>query len=374
MGSLRTFTIRFFTFLNIGVGILFLLACCNAWLHPEKWWLIAMLAFIFPILLLLLLLLMFFWLIAAPRLALISLLCLIIGWKNIHAFYGFNPAPQNFSVKETGSIRIMTWNVRSWDEFSTRRQSASGHRLPMLELVGKQKADILCFQEFYEPADSARSNIRYIRKTLGYPFVFFSRDYHNHLNKYESGSIIFSRFPMVATSQLRFGTDSIRKTGSLIYADLDINGKIVRVYTTHLQSVLFKPRDFHNVEIIRNAEDSMIEASRSIVKKLKSALALRGHQADTVRKELDKCPYPLVICGDFNDVPNSYVYFHIRGNLRDAFTEKCFGVGRTYIYIAPTLRIDYILPSKNFTVLQTMKFAPPYSDHHAVLTDLRLQD
>jgi endonuclease/exonuclease/phosphatase family metal-dependent hydrolase len=73
-------------------------------------------------------------------------------------------------------------------------------------------------------------------------------------------------------------------------------------------------------------------------------------------------------------VPNSYAYFQIRGGLQDAFTAKCFGVGRSYIYIAPTLRIDYILPSKEFSVMQTTNLNPPYSDHHAVMTDLQLRD
>jgi endonuclease/exonuclease/phosphatase family metal-dependent hydrolase len=128
------------------------------------------------------------------------------------------------------------------------------------------------------------------------------------------------------------------------------------------------------VEIIRNAEDSMLQASRSLAKKLKGALGLRGYQADTVRRQLDACPHPYIICGDFNDVPNSYTYFHIRGNLQDAFIAKSFGIGRSYIHISPTLRIDYILPSKEFKVIQTMKLASPYSDHHAVITDLQLQE
>ena len=149
---------------------------------------------------------------------------------------------------------------------------------------------------------------------------------------------------------------------------------MIRIYTTHLQSVLFKPKDFRNVEIIRNVEDSMLQASRSLAKKLKGALGQRGRQADSVRAQMDKCPYPLVICGDFNDVPNSYTYFHIRGKLQDAFIAKSFGIGRSYIHISPTLRIDYILPSKEFNVIQTMKLASPFSDHHAVITDLQLQE
>ena len=247
-----------------------------------------------------------------------------------------------------------------------RKLDASGHRLPMLKLVGKQNADILCFQEFYEPADTAKSNIRYIQRELHFPYYFFSRDFRFRINKYELGTIIFSKYPIIKTYQTRFSADTTIKTESLIATDIDVNHKIIRIYTTHLQSVLFKAKDFRNVEIIRNAEDSMLQASRSLAKKLKGALGLRGYQADTVRRQLDACTVPYVICGDFNDVPNSYTYFHIRGDLQDAFIAKSFGIGRSYIHISPTLRIDYILPSKEFKIIQTMKLASPYSDHHAV--------
>src|SRR5664279_419102 len=374
MTSLRKFTKRFFILLNIILGILFLLACCNAFLHPDKWWFIALLAFFFPLLLIALVIFLIFWLFLAPRFALLSAVCLIIGWQNIHAFFAFSLAGHDFTHKDSTHIRIMTWNVRRWDEYSQKKAGNSGHRLPMLELVAKQNADLLCFQEFFEPSDTAKSNIRYIRNQFGYPYYFFSRDYHSPTNKYETGVIIFSRYPIIARIQAHFSKESIRKTESLISADIVVNGQVIRIFTTHLQSVLFKPRDFRNVEIIQNAEDSILEASRSLVKKLKNALGLRGYQADTVRKQLDASPYPMIICGDFNDVPNSYCYFHIRGNLQDAFITRCFGIGRSYKQISPTLRIDYILPSKEFQIIQTMKLSSPYSDHDALLTDLQLQE
>jgi len=374
MTSLRKFTKRFFLLLNFVTGFLFLLACCNAFLHPDKWWFISLLAFFFPLFLVLLLAFFIFWLFACARYALISGVCLLIGWQNIHAFFGFSLAKHDFSHKASNSIRLMTWNVRSWDEFTTRKQGASGHRLPMLELVGQQNADILCFQEFYEPADSAKSNIRYISQLLHFPYFFFSGDFQTHKSKYQNGVIIFSKYPIAGTSTQHYDVDSLRKPESLISADILVNGHMIRVYTTHLQSVLFKPKDFRNVEIIQNAEDSLLEASRSLAKKLRNALSLRGYQADRVRKQLDLCPYPYVICGDFNDVPTSYTYFHIRGKLQDAFIAKNFGIGRTYIHISPTLRIDYILPSPEFLIDQTMKLSSPFSDHKAVLTDLQLQD
>ena len=79
------------------------------------------------------------------------------------------------------------------------------------------------------------------------------------------------------------------------------------------------------------------------------------------------------MCGDFNDVPNSYTYFTIRKDWQDAFLQKGFGIGRTYVHISPTLRIDYILASPAFNVLQCRKFSTPWSDHNPVVADMKLE-
>ena len=159
---------------------------------------------------------------------------------------------------------------------------------------------------------------------------------------------------------------------SLIAADILFGNDTVRVFTTHLQSVLFRSKDFHDLKIIRNVDDSILLASRSIAKKLHYAFSLRGNQAEAVRAELDKSPHPGIICGDFNDVPNSYTYFTIRGGWKDAFITKGFGIGRTYVHISPTLRIDYILADPRLSIAQCRKFSLPFSDHNPVIADLRL--
>jgi len=92
-----------------------------------------------------------------------------------------------------------------------------------------------------------------------------------------------------------------------------------------------------------------------------------------VKKEMDKSPYASVICGDFNDVPNSYTYFHIRGNCQDAFLASSFGVGKSYGALAPTLRIDYILPDNQFNVSQFEMVDEGLSDHHLLLADLSMK-
>ena len=106
MISLRKFTKRFLILLNIIVGMLFLLACCNAFLHPDKWWYIALLSFFFPLFLALFYCFFIFWLFFSVRYALISALFLIIGWQNIHAFFGFSLAGHDFTRKDSTTCEL----------------------------------------------------------------------------------------------------------------------------------------------------------------------------------------------------------------------------------------------------------------------------
>jgi endonuclease/exonuclease/phosphatase family metal-dependent hydrolase len=377
MPILRNLTHRVFIILNIITAALFLLACANAILHPAHWWLIALLGLIFPLLCLLLICFSLAGLFLASwrRWSLLSLVSLFIGWPNIHSFFALHPGAGYHEQKTPGALRIMTWNIRSFDEYITRKKGASGHRLKMLDFIQSRDPDVLCLQEFFDsqgPGETM-SNIAYIRQTLGLPYYFFSRDYVRYDNKYAAGVVIFSRYPIVDTLVVRYAhPDGIRAAESLIAADIAFGKDTVRVFTTHLQSVLFHSKDFHDIEIIKNVDDSILMASRSIAKKLGYAFRHRADQADTVRTQLDASPHPGVICGDFNDVPNSYTYFTIRKDWQDAFLQKGFGIGRTYVHISPTLRIDYIMASRSFQVLQCRKFSTPWSDHNPVIADLSL--
>jgi endonuclease/exonuclease/phosphatase family metal-dependent hydrolase len=376
MATFRIFTRRLFIILNIIAVIFFLLACANAFLHPGKWWIISLLGLIFPLLLLIVAGFFICWLFVPSRRkwALLSLAALLAGWSNIHSFLAFHAGPRFTVEKPPHSLRILTWNVRSWDEFMFKK-GISVHRTGMMDFIRGEEADVLCFQEFFESHNPRQfaPNIPYIQQQLHYPYYYFSRDYRRGDGMYEAGVIIFSRYPIVDSLFIQYAHPyGYRTTESLIAADIDVAGNRIRVFTTHLQSVQFHHKEFHDIEIIKNVDDSILQASRSIVKKLKNAYQHRGDQADEVRAQLDKSPYPAIITGDFNDVPNSYTYFTIRGGWQDAFIKKGFGIGRTYVNISPTLRIDYILADPRLEVLQCRKFPLPYSDHNPVVADLQL--
>jgi endonuclease/exonuclease/phosphatase family metal-dependent hydrolase len=377
MAILRYVTRRLFIVLNIITVILFLLACANTFLHPGRWWVIALLGLIFPLLLFLLVGFFAVGLFVSGwrRWSLLSLAALVIGWPNIHNFLALHPGHRFTTEKTSGALRIMTWNVRSFDEFITKKKGASGHRVKMMDFIASQHPDVLCLEEFFDshfPSDSC--SIPFIQQRLHFPYYFFSRDYLHYDGKYEGGVIIFSRYPIVDTLLMRYSrTDGFRATESLIAADIHAGKDTIRVFATHLQSVLFRGKDFHDLTIIKNVDDSILRASKSIAKKLGYAFRRRADQAEQVRAQLDKSPHPGIICGDFNDVPNSYTYAAIRGHWQDAFLKKGFGIGRTYVYISPTLRIDYILASPVFDILQCRTFFSLYmSDHNPVVADVKL--
>jgi endonuclease/exonuclease/phosphatase family metal-dependent hydrolase len=369
----RTFTKRFLIFVNLVVANLFLIACANAWLHPGKWWFFSLLGLAFPMLLILVFAFLVFWIIFRSKWLVVSAVALVLGFTNIRAFWGIHYAASFKPEKKAGNLRILTWNVEWFDEHNKRDKSHKDYRKKMLEFIKEQNADILCFQEFLELGKSFNySNIRSIT-ALNYPYYYRVIDYGQRGGRYEAGAAIFSRYPIIDTQRIRYpGPLNLRAAESLISADILVDSQRIRIYTTHLQSVLFRQNDYRHLQIIKSADDSIVTASRSIIKKLRQGYSQRGSQADLVRQQLDSCTLPEVITGDFNDVPNSYTYFTIKGNRQDAFIKKGSGIGRSFTHISPTLRIDYILADKQFDVLQYKRFKVPWSDHYPLVADLAL--
>ena len=83
--------------------------------------------------------------------------------------------------------------------------------------------------------------------------------------------------------------------------------------------------------------------------KIKDGFQRRAAQADSIHKSIKASPYPVSLCGDFNDTPASYAYETIRGDLRDAFIESGSGLGQTYIGDFPSFRIDHIFYDPSLT-------------------------
>lgn len=370
MAHYRRFTKFFFVAFNSAVAVIFLLACLGPYLNPKKWWPISLMGLGFVFIIITLIAFVFFWLVFKPRFMLISLLSLAIGYKSIMVFFGFHISDKFDYIKHKDALRIAHWNVARFIEWKRNNNKGSQTRLKMMDQIKEQNADVLCFQEFFTSTDTQYyDNLKFIKEELGYPYHYFSHDEDGYLQWY--GQIIFSRYPLIDTGMVRFPKPSLPE--ALIHADVVWNGDTIRIYTTHLQSVQFQKHDFETIDNLKNKNEIEVKASRGIFSKLKRGVINRAGQADLVRQEINKSPYPFVLTGDFNDVPNSYTYFTIKDNdLQDAFLMTGFGVGRTYYNIAPALRIDYMLTTKNFEVKQFNRITKNYSDHYMLVADVQV--
>lgn len=355
--------------LNLGVIIAYLITCLAPFINTGEDWILAFPGLVFPLIFFGLVFFIIVWIFLKSNWGWISLIVLLLGFQQIITAFGFN-FPEEFSYdKEPNTLRVLQWNVSSWDENNKKDKGGISFRPQMLGLVKEQDADVLCFEEFFESKDTFyyEPNISTIVK-MGYAYHYFvpSEDYEND---YQSGIAIFSKYPMIDSANFSFKKNN--RGEHLLYTDIKVNDKIFRIFATHLQSVHFDESDYKSLSRLKRVQEAGLSDSRTIVSKLKKGYESRYKQAELVSQKIKESPYPSLICGDFNDVPNSSTYFKIRGNLQDAFLKKGTFLGRTFRFISPTLRIDYILADKKFKVIQYQRIKVPYSDHYPVEADLK---
>ena len=136
----------------------------------------------------------------------------------------------------------------------------------------------------------------------------------------------------------------------------------------HLQSIAFSKDDYKYIDDLQNdVETEDIEHSKSIINRLKRAYIKRAKQAELIHASIASSPYPVIVCGDFNDTPASYAKNKIATDLEDAFVESGNGFGRSYIGKFPSFRIDYILHSKEFESYHFRTIKEEYSDHYPIV-------
>ncbi len=373
MASIVRNTVKKILFtLTIILCAIYLFTLFIPYLNPKHWWLIGFLGLTFPYLFFVLLFVFFFWLIAKPKLALAPLITILLGTKQLLVTFAFNTTNTDLSKKPDSTIRIISWNVANMYGLSNNAEIKLHNRTELAQSVLDLHPDIVCLQEFnhsYTQGENA-DNIGLFSKQL--PNYFYSKDFNKENGYYTSGSIVFSKYPIIDSVKIDYpGIDN----GSLIYVDVKVNNNdTLRIFTTHLQSFGFNNNDYAELNKIKQRDEQSLEASKNIFIKMKAAFTNRGMQADIVQRQTDSSAYRSVICGDFNDVPTSYTYFHIRGKYRnDVFLMNGLGVGRTYNSLAPMLRIDYILPDTSFDVKQFDMVDENLSDHSMLITDLKLK-
>lgn len=380
----RIFTKKVFIIANLATVLLFLLGCYNGYVFSEQWWLMGFLALSAFYLFLLLCLFALFWLLFRSKWALLLPLSIGLAWSPLQHIVPWRMNTSFQMEKTSDKLRVMSWNVAQFDILYYKKS----HKVfdSMIALVNQYQPDIACFQEMV--ASDSNVNIHegymkhYYSKFSYYPLSSFDSSLHfpNHFYGYNwkenflegqhFGVIIFSKYPII--HQDTIGISPFDYNSIFQYADIVKEKDTFRVFNLHLQSLKFSPTNLEYIDHPSIDNKTSVQRSKNVISKFRAGFKRRKLQADRIHQAILESPYPVIVCGDFNDVPNSYAYSIIGNDLQNAFAEKGSGLGRTFSGIAPTLRIDNIFVDLKYRIDQFVTVKRKLSDHFPIVTDLTL--
>ena len=307
----------------------------------------AMLVYVLPLLIVVDFILLVYWLIRRrwhwAAFPFVTLLCCIPFIGTIYQF-----GSQDEDADKRSGLKIATYNVAMFN-----RETTGFIAQDILAQMKKQKVDVFCVQEYNDASGDKKNSDSY-------------KDYFTYMARGKSDMVIFSRYPIVNQKTIEFDESN----QSAMWADIDVNGQIIRFVNVHLETTGFN-RVLHKAAKQSQMPGTNIENNRllqAIYGKYTMGMVVRAEQAQTIKAQLDaekNDDYPVVICGDFNDVPYSYTYNTMLGDLVDGFKE-C-GSGWMYTYRGnKKVRIDYIFHDEALKGLTYYRQDLSYSDHYPV--------
>lgn len=249
-------------------------------------------------------------------------------------------------------LKVMTYNTHAMmiGEKLTKKKE-------MLKYINEQGSDIVCLQEVLVYKNPARLTLPALREAMSnYPYTYY--DFKRYNSTRQFGNVVFSRYPLINKNTIRYESRSNISS----QCDVLVGKDTIRLVVNHLESYGLEKADLQFDTL------SMAEIKNSsLVHKLQQAGKLRHQQAREVKQSIRKSPYPVVVVGDFNAIPLSYVYWKVKFGLRDCFLESSFGkMGNTIKKGHLGIRIDYVLCSRKLTPIQCEVDRVKYSDHFPV--------
>ncbi len=296
------------------------------------------------------------WLLARRRKRfLITLVVILLGWNIHNDFFALNIGKSEVE----NPMKVMSYNVRVFDLYNWSNGSRS--RDSIFNLLDRQQADIICFQEFYH---TDKKGIFDTRDTLikFLPTVYYHEKYtHKMAGQQYFGVVTMSRYPIVGKGEVAFVSD---QNNFCIYSDLQVNNDTIRVYNAHLASIRFDNEDY---QFIQDEKKRNWPGAKRMLTRMNLAFDKRAEQTLAILESTKKSPYPVILCCDFNDSPISYGYHLLEEELTDAFVEAGNGIGRSYAGDFPSFRIDYMFSSPEIKATNFQVIREKFSDHYPIV-------
>ncbi|MDB5247691.1 MAG: hypothetical protein JWQ40_2085 [Segetibacter sp.] len=367
---MKRFFVGLLSIVTVVASLTYLISCLTPYISPIDFWPMAFLALGFPYLFIAILVIAFPWVFVRKKIAFCLLLLLLVGFQNLFSTFAISLSNSSKPyLKDSNTLRVLGWNVRSFDNPAIHADSPNSARRKMFDYIKNSNADILCLQEFTEYIGPAFTSNTKQLITLGYVHNYQTAEIVKTFGwgTAKTGSAIFSKIPLLDSGKTLLGDPSFPE--HIAFIDVSFKNRRLRVFATHFKSLnLFANRNSSTGVLFHNDPYYVYEATK--FEKLKVFAQDHVREAFIAKDQLNKSPYPLIYLADMNSVPTSYPYHVMSKGLTDAFIANGSGLGTTLDSLPKTLRIDFILVDKRFSIKSFQKHDVHLSDHFPQLADL----
>ncbi len=348
--QITRFTIKHVVILaNLFFALCYLFGVLSTVVSPNRVMFFAYFGLFFPIIVAVNFLFILFWAFKRSWYVLISALIMIFTFSHINNAFTI-PFYKLSKHTATDTIKLMSYNILSVDG----PKDFEG----FLAFVDSVDADIVCFQEFGYYKKGKKPLEKAMKSRYPYSHIW----YKHERKRYCSGNATFSKYPIIKKELVDFQS----RVNVSIMSDIVINNDTIRLVNNHLESNKFSKDDISEYRSLNDSltQERFLSVSALLSRKLAKAYKIRASQAVAVRKELDESPHKTIVCGDFNDVPESYTYRKIQGDRLNMFTSTCWGYRHTYYSHKMLVGIDHVFVDKAFVPISLDSPQKKFSDHY----------
>ena len=253
-------------------------------------------------------------------------------------------------------VKVMSYNVRLFRGAQQQPTSTDSNAIDFIGMVRQYNPDVLCLQEYAAP--------KTVRITDSLVLMGYNHYYGSHTAKtgLPYGTVIFSRMPITYVNRI---------DGEKLLAEMMLDGRRFRICAIHMDSYRFDAADLDEIERVSHGD--MSRGDGHTLDKVKETILCHEEEWNQrIKPVVEASTMPMLLAGDLNDIPNSWLYTQIAKQMKDCFCEKGMGYSNTYNGGFPRFRIDMVFHSEGWQTLSYRRIKTEISDHYPVLTSLEL--
>lgn len=357
---INRFFIKTLLIINVLSIVFLFLAYLAAYISPSKIPILAFFSLVYAYIIFINIAFFIFWAFLRKWYFVLSFLALLLGAKSLNTYFRFIPIKKEQVVSSENNFTVLSYNVQVFSLY--KKNDNLETKKHIFQFIREQNPNIACLQEYYDE----KKGVYPVKDSLmkhqkfNYSHIYYTRSSTSQL----FGIATYSSYPIVNKQIIKF-PDS---PNASIFSDIKIGKDTLRFFNCHLQSIGFSQEDYSFIDsIAKPNSDLKIKKAQGVYTRLKRAYKKRTEQINLIVEQIKISPYPVFICGDFNDPPSSYVYHFLRRYLNDSFVEKGKGKGATFSRNIFSYRIDYILHSNLVNCHEFKVEKVDYSDHYPII-------